>query len=354
MDICRDGYTEHLVESEYGNEVLRKAVVYSKECIREYDSAEPRRIFNGKFTKLKKLGYGSYGTVYLVTNQEKKLFAMKKYYFDSLKGDNLKFIESMTSVVNSLGLHSSLPIFYDCFYENFNYYLVQDYYPMSLTDILKRYPNSFAEEDKQELLLSILFLLAEAVNFLHSRNVIHRDLKPDNIMISNKGEVKILDFDLAIRIDSENEKLSTKVGTLIYKPVELLFGETCYGYSLDIWALGCIFSELYLGYPIFQSISEIELLCKITEVLGAPTEVNYEGVSKLESFICFNNPEKTLFHSLFEGCHDQLKSLIADMLVFDPKRRISSKKILSSSIFDGLSKEKCIEYVRKYLSESLI
>lgn len=354
MENNRDRYKKPIIEPEGGNENMQDALACNEGNHIISVSPKSTRIYNGKFKKLKKLGFGSYGTVYLVTNQESKLFAMKKYFYDSAKGDNLQYIVSMTDLVNSIGFHSSLPSFYDCFKDNFNYYLVQDYYPFPLIDIIKQYPYSSADKCTKDFLHSIMFLLADAVNFLHSHNILHRDLKPDNIMISLKGEVKILDFDLSTRIHSEKDKLSTKVGTLNYKPPELLFGELCYGFSLDLWALGCIFAELYLGYPIFDSRNEIELLCKITEVLGAPSEKNYEGVTKLESYMSFNNPEQILFDSLFAQCPENLKELISNILSLDPQKRLNADKILRSSLFDGFSKESCLSCINSYLSERLI
>lgn len=308
------------------------------------------KLYNGKYLKVRKIGFGSYGKVYLVVDKNNKSFAMKKYYLDAFK-NNEKEIKSIIVELGKLN-HSSIPVFHDFFFERFNNYLISDFYPMNLIDLLKKARIKYSEgsEELTNLYKSIMYLIAESVYFLHSHNFIHRDLKPENIMVSLEGTIKILDFDLAIKLQSPDQVLSRRVGTLYYKPAEIFFGETKYGFNLDLWGLGCIFAEIILNKPIFESQSEIDTLSKITEVLGAPTEENYPGVSELETYMLFNSPETLLFDSYFSTSPPELKYLIKKLLDLNPSNRPSAEKILNFPWFQNLSKEECVETLQEFIS----
>ncbi len=92
---------------------------------------------------------------------------------------------------------------------------------------------------------------------MHSKNVFHRDLKPQNILINSSGVVKIADFGLGRIIGSRLTTMSKEIETLWYRSPELLLGTTRYDLSVDIWSIGCIFYELAEGKVLFQTESEI-------------------------------------------------------------------------------------------------
>lgn len=133
----------------------------------------------------------------------------------------------------------------------------------------------------------ILHQIITGVQYLHSQNIIHRDIKGANILINNKGEVKIADFGLA-RIHNPHPSLikqyTNRVVTLWYRSPELLFGSTNYGPSIDMWSVGCLFSELLTGVPPFRGNKEPEQVKLICEKLGVPTEETWPGVTNLKGF----------------------------------------------------------------------
>eukprot|EP00042_Codosiga_hollandica_P053822 m.714536 g.714536 ORF g.714536 m.714536 type:complete len:137 (+) comp58783_c0_seq63:237-647(+) len=110
-----------------------------------------------------------------------------------------------------------------------------------------------------------------ALDFAHSRGIIHRDIKPNNIMLSlDTNEVTIIDWGLAEFFHSERE-LSARVATLPYKPPEILLGSTTYDYSFDMWSFGCIFASLVLQREIlFRGCDHTDQLAQIARVLGLP------------------------------------------------------------------------------------
>lgn len=100
----------------------------------------------------------------------------------------------------------------------------------------------------------------------HSRGVLHRDIKGSNLLIDNKGNLKIGDFGLATFCrPSPKQPLTSRVVTLWYRPPELLLGATDYGVSVDLWSAGCILAELYAGKPIMPGRTEVLIFtcCKL-------------------------------------------------------------------------------------------
>lgn len=131
-----------------------------------------------------------------------------------------------------------------------NVYLVFEYMEHDLSGLAELKLNFSLSQIK-----CILHQILTGVSYLHSNNIIHRDIKSANILINNKGEVKIADFGLA-RVIHPNPNIqrqyTNRVVTLWYRSPELLLGATNYGPAIDIWSVGCLFSELLTGVPPFR------------------------------------------------------------------------------------------------------
>ena len=89
-----------------------------------------------------------------------------------------------------------------------------------------------------------MFQLINGINYCHSRRIIHRDLKPQNLLIDKNGSLKIADFGLARAFGIPIKTLTHEIETLWYRAPEVLLGQKQYSLGVDIWAVGCIFSEL--------------------------------------------------------------------------------------------------------------
>ena len=129
-----------------------------------------------------------------------------------------------------------------------------------------------------------LFQILKGIAFCHSQRIIHRDLKPQNILISSEGDIKLADFGLARAFQIPTRTLTHEVVTLWYRAPEILLGAKRYSTPIDLWSIGCIFAELCTGQALFPADSEIDMLYKIFQLLGTPSETVWSGVTSLPNW----------------------------------------------------------------------
>lgn len=115
----------------------------------------------------------------------------------------------------------------------------------------------------------IMYQLFSACAFIHKQNFIHWDIKPENLLLSTHGVLKLCDFGFARSLSKNKDAYYTDyVSTWWYWSPELLVGDAAYDASVDIWSLGCIFTEIYNGMPLFPGESDLDTLSLIMDVLG--------------------------------------------------------------------------------------
>uniref|UniRef100_A0A671P043 cyclin-dependent kinase n=1 Tax=Sinocyclocheilus anshuiensis TaxID=1608454 RepID=A0A671P043_9TELE len=206
--------------------------------------------------------------------------------------------------------------------QKFDLTLVFEYIDQDLTTFLSKVSEKGLARDK---IKDVMRQLLSGLDFLHTNTVIHRDLKPDNVLVSSRGEVKIADFGLA-RIYTYHIALTPCVVTLWYRAPEVLL-QSSYMSSVDMWSAGCIFAELFLLRPLFRGFTEIQQLQKIFEVIGLPGEEDWP----IESPVCYSptwaekKPTKQLLPSL---AHEE-NDLLSQFLTFSPAHRISACRALA-------------------------
>lgn len=172
-------------------------------------------------------------------------------------------------------------------------------------------------------------MMLQAVEFCHSRKIIHRDIKPTNILISDGGIFKLGDFGLARICEPDNEKsLSHQVSTRQYRAPELLFAYRHYNQAVDIWSIAVVMMELITLQTLFPGLNDIDQMHKVFQIMGSPTPDRWKDVEKLPDYCKVNFPDmEPLNLSLIAPhAHPEDLDFISNFLQLDPGKRATARE----------------------------
>ena len=146
---------------------------------------------------------------------------------------------------------------------------------------LKKYMDSHGDRGVLEpaVVRSFMWQLLKGTGFCHENRVLHRDLKPQNLLINKRGELKLADFGLARAFGIPVNTFSNEVVTLWYRAPDVLMGSRTYSTSIDVWSCGCIMAEMISGVPLFRGRDNNDQLNQILRILGTPDETTLRRIA---------------------------------------------------------------------------
>uniref|UniRef100_A0A9J2PBW5 Protein kinase domain-containing protein n=1 Tax=Ascaris lumbricoides TaxID=6252 RepID=A0A9J2PBW5_ASCLU len=298
------------------------------------------------FVTLEKISEGTYGVVYKSKNKKTgQTVAMKRIRLeDENEGVPATTLREM-SFLQELK-HPNIVRLEEVIMEKTRLYLIFEYLEMDLRMFLDAIPEGYEMSLTHvrffmiRVQKSFLYQMCEALCYCHQRGILHRDLKPQNLLVNSEGVVKLADFGLARAVRIPLRVYTHEIVTLWYRAPELLLGCQQYSMAIDIWSVGCIFAEMATKKPLFQGDSEIDQIFRIFRIMTTPTEKTWEGVSQLPDY----NPAfptwrvDTLVSTLDGYMSHKAVDLLRRMLAYNPAKRISAVEVLLDSYFDDLDK----------------
>ncbi|KAL9060293.1 MAG: hypothetical protein Q9162_000697 [Coniocarpon cinnabarinum] len=177
-------------------------------------------------------------------------------------------------------------------------------------------------------------MLCRGVWFCHENGVLHRDLKPNNLLIAADGELKIADFGLSRTFADPSQEMTSFVITRWYRPLELLYGAQHYSGAVDVWSIGTIFAEIVKRVPFLPGSSDVHQAELICDVIGTPSESNWPGVTKLRNYMPTPAEKvrpvkgKDFYMRGFGVIGEEGVDLLMSMLKLDPRSRPSCRTVL--------------------------
>nr|XP_027199722.1 cyclin-dependent kinase 14-like [Dermatophagoides pteronyssinus] len=288
------------------------------------------------YLKLDQLGEGSYATVYKgFSNVLNRVVALKEIRLQAEEGAPFTAIRE-ASLLRGLK-HANIVTLHDIVHTRQTLILVFEYVDTDLSQYLERHPDGLNPKNVR----LFMFQLLRGLSYCHERRILHRDLKPQNLLISEQGELKLADFGLARAKSIPSHTYSNEVVTLWYRPPDVLLGSRNYSTSLDIWGVGCIFIEMICGTPAFPGVRDpTDQLDKIFRVFGTPSKSYWETYQSIITFNCLKN---TCYQSQQLGrCFPKLLSitnaetLARKCLSLEPRERIASKDAMKHQFFSEL------------------
>jgi len=285
------------------------------------------------YTKLDKLGEGTYATVFRGRSRlTDSVVALKEIRLEHEEGAPCTAIREV-SLLKDLK-HANIVTLHDIIHTPKSLTLVFEY----LEKDLKSYMDECGGIISLNNVKLFLFQLLRGLDYCHKRKVLHRDLKPQNLLINEKGELKLADFGLARAKSVPTKTYSNEVVTLWYRPPDVLLGSTEYNASIDMWGVGCIFFEMVAGRPMFPgSTAEIQLTL-IFKMLGTPTERTWPHIMRNPEFVSANYPnyrgEK--MHNHVPRIEVDGLDLLQRFICFAPEQRVTAAIATKHSYFSSL------------------
>ena len=282
---------------------------------------------------LSMLGKGAYGIVWkCIDKKTREVVALKKI-FDAFQNATdaqrtfreIMFLQDLAGHPNIIHLMDVIKAENDK-----DIYLVFDYMETDLHAVIRA--NILEEIHKQY----VMYQIFKCLKYMHSADLLHRDLKPSNVFLNSDCLVKVGDFGLARSVHAKNKDsapiLTEYVATRWYRAPEILLGSTKYTKAVDMWSMGCILGEMYLGKPMFPGTSTLNQIQRVLEITGSPSKEDIASLQSPQAPAIIDSLKitrhKTL-NDIFPLLSVEGLGLLKKLLQFNPNKRPTIEQALN-------------------------
>lgn len=289
-----------------------------------------------RYTRLEKLGEGTYATVYKGKNRlNGEIVALKEIHLDPEEGAPSTAIREI-SLMKELK-HPNIVRLQDIIHTENKLILVFEFMDQDLKKFMDSTARSTHGALDVQTIKSFMYQLLRGIAYCHENRVLHRDLKPQNLLINKHHQLKLGDFGLARAFGIPVNTFSNEVVTLWYRAPDVLLGSRMYSTSIDIWSAGCIMAEMYTGRPLFPGTTNEDQLQKIFRFLGTPNEQTWPNITQLPEY----KPSQVIYPAqhisqILTSVDSLGLDLLNRMLQYQPQLRISAKDALNHAYFNDI------------------
>ncbi|OZJ06339.1 Mitogen-activated protein kinase SLT2/MPK1 [Bifiguratus adelaidae] len=293
-------------------------------------------IVDRKYAFVRELGQGAYGVVCAAKNTEtNEQVAIKKVTKIFEKTILTKRALREVKLLKHFNGHENITSVIDMDilnYSDFNeIYLVQELMEADMHQIIR------SEQPLTDAHFQyFVYQICRGLKYIHSANVLHRDLKPGNLLVNADCELKICDFGLARGFsdqpDSQAGFMTEYVATRWYRAPEIMLSFQNYTKAIDMWSVGCIFAEMLGGKPLFKGRDYVDQLNQILQILGTPDDETLRRVGSERAQVYIRslpNMPQVPFATLYPKANPLAIDLLTKLLAFDPAQRISVEEALA-------------------------
>uniref|UniRef100_A0AAA9TGF6 cyclin-dependent kinase n=1 Tax=Bos taurus TaxID=9913 RepID=A0AAA9TGF6_BOVIN len=319
-----------------------------------------------KYEKIGKIGEGSYGVVFKCRNRDTGQIVAIKKFLESEDDPVIKKIALREIRMLKQLKHPNLVNLIEVFRRKRRLHLVFEYCDHTVLHELDRHQRGQTQYFThffpvqipfqpdpllillvcskniwvpEHLVKSITWQTLQAVNFCHKHSCIHRDVKPENILVTKQSVIKLCDFGFARLLTGPSDYYTDYVATRWYRSPELLVGDTQYGPPVDVWAIGCVFAELLSGVPLWPGKSDVDQLYLIRKTLGdlIPRHQHVFSTNQYFSGVKIPDPEDMEPLELkFPNISYSALGLLKGCLHMNPAERLTCEQLLQHSYFDSI------------------